>query len=220
MPPNSALTRWIKQGLARGECPLCRVAHKAEYEYLWYFFDEYSTQDAAMDELTAAHGFCARHAGGLRRIEVDNLRSTLGLSQTYEDVLGGVVSQLERLGSAGSWSAAPCPACAYRDGEVERQVGYLLELLQEHPATRARFESSPGLCLPHFGQVWANARGAICELLRGVQLRAAAELRDQLTEHIRKQGAEARDEAPGPEADAWERAINFTAGWPAADLED
>jgi hypothetical protein len=42
---NSALTRWLKQGLTRGMCPLCRVAHKADREYLWHFFEEYSTTE-------------------------------------------------------------------------------------------------------------------------------------------------------------------------------
>lgn len=212
---NSALTRWLHQGLARGECPLCRVAHKAENEYLWYFFDEYSTQDAALDQLRAAHGFCARHAGGLRRIEVENLKSTLGISQTYEDTLAGVVEELDALEGGGTLDDALCPACAYRDEKVEKHARHLSSMLSEDERARDRFAASPGLCVPHFSAVWAislseDVRGLVLE----VERRAAAELRDQLTEHVRKQGAEARDEAPGPEADAWQRALWFTAGWP------
>jgi hypothetical protein len=214
---NSALTRWINQGLARGECPLCRVAHKAEKEFLWFFFDEYSTQEAALDQLRAAHGFCSRHAAGLRRIEVDNLKSTLGISETYEDTLTGIVEELAGLGQGRALRRAPCPACAYRDEALAKNAGHLVTMLVDDGRARERFSGSPGLCMPHFADVWAtDPPGRARDLLLDVQLRAAGGLRDELTEHIRKQGAEARDEVPGPEADAWQRALWFTSGWPGA----
>jgi type II secretory ATPase GspE/PulE/Tfp pilus assembly ATPase PilB-like protein len=31
--PSSALTRFLKQRLARGMCPLCRVTHKLDREF-------------------------------------------------------------------------------------------------------------------------------------------------------------------------------------------
>jgi hypothetical protein len=217
--PNSALTRWLKQGLARGECPLCRVAHKAEHEYLWYFFDEYSTQDEALEEVRAARGFCARHAGGLRRIEVDNLRSTLGLSQTYEDTLTGLLADLDALRPGDPLTRARCPACAYRDEDVDRHTRHFVALLGEDERSRERFEASPGLCVAHFEAAWRAAGGSTATLLRDVQRRAAHDLRDQLTEHIRKQGAEAQAERPGADADAWERALWLTAGWPDGELD-
>jgi hypothetical protein len=196
---SSALTRWLKQGLARGECPLCRVAHKAEREYLWYFFDEYSTQDASLDLLRAAHGFCAPHAEALKAIEVDGLKSTLGISETYEDTL-----------------SAPCPACAARDEEVAKNAGRLVALLREDDRSLQRFTSGRGLCVPHFEAVWETTDGDRdgARLVLDVQRRVVAGLVRQLAEHIRKQGAEAKGEQPGPEADSWQRAIWLTAGWP------
>jgi hypothetical protein len=44
-------------------------------------------------------------------------------------------------------------------------------------------------------------------LLIDVQRRAARVTRDELSEHIRKQGAKASDAPAGPEADAWQRAL-------------
>lgn len=217
--PHGALTRWLKQGLARGECPLCRVAHRAEKEFLWYFFDEYSTQDAALDALRASHGFCGRHAAGLRRIEVDNLKSTLGISATYEDTLSGFVAELDALGGGAPLREAACPACATRDEAVQKNVGCLLSLLADDKSIRERFAASPGLCVPHFAAALAAAeQEPVRTLLVSVERRAAADLREQLGEHIRKQGAEARHEVPGPEADAWQRAIWLTAGWPDTEL--
>jgi hypothetical protein len=213
---SSALTRWLKQGLARGECPLCRVAHKAEREYVWYFFDEYSTQDASLDLLRAAHGFCASHAEALKGIEVDGLKSTLGISETYEDTLKGLLEQLERLRPGDPFRSAPCPACAARDEEVAKNAGRLVALLREDDRSLQRFTSGPGLCVPHFEAVWEATAGDGdgARLLLDVQHRAVAGLVEDLGEHIRKQGAEAKGEEPGPEADSWQRAIWLTAGWP------
>lgn len=39
---HSALTRWLKQGLELGMCPLCRVSHKLDRQFMWQFFDERS----------------------------------------------------------------------------------------------------------------------------------------------------------------------------------
>jgi hypothetical protein len=85
MPPNSALTRFIKQGLKRGVCPLCRVAYKMDGEYMWSFFDGYSSDEGTLDRLRAARGFCAEHAERLRRLEIDGLHSNLGISNVYLD---------------------------------------------------------------------------------------------------------------------------------------
>lgn len=83
MPPNSALTRFIKQGLKRGVCPLCRVAYKTDGEYMWALFDDYSSDDKTLDRLHEARGFCAEHAERLRRLEVEGLHSDLGISNVY-----------------------------------------------------------------------------------------------------------------------------------------
>jgi hypothetical protein len=217
---NSALTRWLHQGLAKGLCPLCHVGHKAEKEYLWYFFDQYSGQDAALDELRAAHGFCLRHAAGLRRIEVDNLKSTLGISETYEDTLDGIAEQLVRLQPGRPFEHRACPACVKRDDEVRRNARHLVAMLTDSERERERYGQSPGLCMEHFALVWEVAGdGMAAALIAEVQRRSIDTIREQLAEHIRKQGAEAQGEAPGVEADAWQRALLITGGWPDEDLD-
>jgi hypothetical protein len=214
---SSALTRFLKQGLARGMCPLCRVAHKLDQEFMWYFFDDYSGEAWALDQLRRARGFCARHADYLKRIEVDGLRSTLGISETYQDTFTGLADQLDRLGSDLEIpSRSPCPACAYRDEEVRKNVGYLLATLDEDKRQRERFAIGPGLCFPHLELVWELASEPQRRLLLDVQRRSTAAILRDLGEHVRKQGHEARDEPETPaEADSWRRAIYLTAGWPA-----
>lgn len=214
--PSSALTRFLKQGLAKGMCPLCRVAHKADAEFMWHFFDDYSGEAWALDALRRARGFCAEHATRLRRIEFEGLRSTLGMSGVYLDTLSGVAEQLAQLEpSREPPPPGGCPACAYRDEEVEKNVRYLLEMLAEDERSRERFASSPGLCLRHFDAVWQAApTEAERAFLLEVERRSVGELVADLREHIRKEGQEARHERKGAERDSWQRALFLTGGWP------
>jgi hypothetical protein len=218
--PSSALTRFLKQGLARGMCPLCRVAHKVDREYIWFFFDEYSDQQSALDQVAAARGFCAQHAEALRRVEVDGLGSTLGIATVYEDALAALAADLDRLDPAGELTRAACPACAYRDEELAKNARYLLDEVAESERSRQRFAASPGLCVPHFQLVWAEASPAEREEVLEVERRALAELLGELREHLRKQHAEHAHEPKGAEHDAWLRALYLTAGWPADASED
>jgi hypothetical protein len=211
---NSALTRWLKQGLARGMCPLCRVAHKADREYLWHFFEDYAGTDAGVEALRASRGFCGEHGRALRALEVEGLGSTLGICEIFEEAFAGIVAELERLDVDGSAEpAAPCPACANRERELTENARHLVELLRTDQRSRERYHGSLGICLPHFPLVWGVA-GAERRLLLEVQCSVARDVLVDLKEHIRKQGAEARDEPAGPEADSWERALLLTGGWP------
>src|SRR5581483_3430654 len=85
--PASALTSWLRQGLRSGMCPLCRVAHKADREYNWHFFDEGADCDDQIDQVRAAYGFCSEHVEMLRRLEMEGLDSTLAISTMFADAL-------------------------------------------------------------------------------------------------------------------------------------
>jgi hypothetical protein len=212
--PHSALTRFLKQGLARGMCPLCRVAHKLEGEYVWYFFDQYSGQDWALDEVRRSWGFCREHADMLRRVEVDGLSSTLGISKVYLDTLDGLAAQLEELDLNLVPERGQCPGCAYRDEGVHRNARYLLDELSESERSLELFKKSPGLCMPHFELVWRatssdDERGLMLE----VQRRVVADVAEDLREHIGKHDHRRKGEPKGKESDSWLRAIRLTAGW-------
>jgi len=212
--PSSALTRFLKQGLTRAMCPLCRVAHKLDREYIWYFFDEYSTDDQTLDALRGARGFCLEHAAALRRLEVDGLKSTLGISTTYLDTLEGLAEELARLRPKDYFTSAPCPACAYRGDGLEKCARYLRDEMAETERSRERYAEGPGLCMPHFELVWSVATAEERDFLIEVERRSVEGLVRDLREHICKQGAEFRSEPDGAEAGAWERALALTAGWP------
>jgi hypothetical protein len=214
--PHSALTRWLKQGLARDMCPLCRAAHKLDRECMWNFFDERSSDEDALDQVSAARGFCAEHAEQLRRIEVDGFKSTIAISDVYEHTLRALAADLAALGDGDQLVAATCPACANRDHGVERNARYLHDELAENAEFRERFRASPGLCVLHFQLVWdASCTSEERALLQDTELDAVRSLLGELQEHIRRQRAEHSHELPGAEADSWQRALWLTGGWPA-----
>jgi hypothetical protein len=220
--PNSALTRFIKQGLRLGVCPLCRAAYKLDGEYMWAFFDDYSQSDRTLDALRRARGFCAEHAGRLRRLEVEGLRSNLGISGVYLDTFKGLADQLDALNTAAQLPPeGVCPACEYRDAEVERNAGYLIEEIHDNGWSRKRLAEGDGLCFPHFAMVWARAEdGEERELLLDLQRRVVADVITGLEANIAKQGHEQAEGPSDRESMSWQRAIHLTAGWSKEALRD
>jgi len=196
-------------------CPLCRVAHKADREYMWHFFDEGSDQGESIDAVRRACGFCAEHVEMLRRIEVDGMKSTLAISTMLADTFAGIVEDLESLDVKSGFQRAACPACASRDEQLRANARYLLAELATTATRRDAFERSPGLCFAHFELVW-NAAETIedRELILRVQRYAARSPLGELREHVRKHDHKFHDEPKGAERDSWLRAISLTAGWP------
>jgi hypothetical protein len=196
-------------------CPLCRVAHKADREYIWHFFDEGADRGDSIDAVRRACGFCAAHIEMLRRIEIDGMRSTLAISTMLADTFAGIVEDLESLDVGAAFDRTPCPACANRDERLSANAQYLLDELATSATRRETFEASPGLCFAHFELVWNAAHTTEDrELILQVQRKAARSLLDDLREHVRKHDHKFRDEPKGPERDSWRRAIFMTAGWP------
>lgn len=197
-----------------GTCPLCRVEHKTNREYIWHFFDEGADRGDAIDAVSQACGVRATHIEMLRRIEVDGMKSTLGISTMFADTFAEIVKGLESLTPEAEFRRSLCPACANRAERLRANVGYLLDLLATSPGSGERFAASPGLCFVHFELVWelAPARQDLEPILE-VQRKAARSLLHDLQECVRKQDDRYRHEPKGSERDAWLNAIHLTAGW-------
>jgi hypothetical protein len=151
----------------------------------------------------------------LKRIEVDGMHSTLGISTVFAETFAGIVEDLEAQDPVAPFKRAPCPACASREAYLDKNSRYLLDDLATSPGRKDAFEVSPGLCFAHFERVWNAARTREDrELLLRAQLRAARELLADLREHVRKHDHKFAHEPKGTERDSWERAIRLTAGWP------
>jgi Family of unknown function (DUF6062) len=197
-------------------CPLCRAAHKIDREYIWHSFEHGSMHEDSVAAFSRARGFCAEHAEQLRRVEVDGLKSTLGISDLFLATIERLGEDLEQLGDDEALARPPCPACVYRERGVLNNAHYLLDELNEDPAFGDQLGASSGLCIPHFQLTWRVASdGAERERLAGVQRRVTARLVSELEEHIRKQRAEFSHEPKGIEQGSWRHAMCLTAGWPA-----
>jgi hypothetical protein len=214
--PSSSLMRWLRQGVELQMCPLCRVAHKADREYVWHFSEEGSGNADTMAAMARAHGFCSEHAEMLRRIDYQ-MKSMLGVSTIYADLFGDLASELDALDIGRPCANDVCPACLNRNAALRQNTRYLLASLTASAGSIAEhFPSSPGLCFPHFELVWASGGAPQArQLILDVQRRAVREILDDLREFIRKEGDEAKREPKGAEHDAWQRAIRLTTGWPA-----
>jgi hypothetical protein len=189
-------------------CPLCRVAHKADREYIWHFFDEGADQGESIDTVRNAFGVCAEHIEMLRRIDLDGMRSTLAISAMFADVFSGIVDDLASLAPDAPFRPARCPACANRDHQLRTNAGHLVDDLATSPGRRDTFRGSPGLCFAHFELAWEVAQGLEDrQLLLDVQRSAAQSLLHELREHVRKQDDKFRNESKGAERDSWLRAI-------------
>ena len=213
--PSGAVTNWLRQGLANQMCPLCRVAHKADREYIWHFYDEGSNDMDVIEKVQRAYGFCAEHIEMLRRIDVEEMKTTLSISVLLADTFAGIVEQLASLSPDRAFEPEPCPACVNREDYLHRNALYLVDMLATSGGYRTQFGASSGLCFPHFKLAWqlARARGDR-ELLISVQQGATESLLHELREHVRKHDDKHRHEPKGPERDSWQRAILATAGWP------
>lgn len=213
--PSGTVTSWLRQGLANGMCPLCRVAHKADREYIWHFYDEGSNDMDAVEEVQGAFGFCAEHIEMLRRIDVEDMKTTLSISILLADTFAGIVDELRDLSPDSALEPSRCPACASRDEYLRRNALYLLDMVATSAGYRSSFSASPGLCFPHFVLTWrlARTRGDR-ELLLSVQQSASESLLEDLREHVCKHDDKYRHEPKGSEQDSWRRAMFLTTGWP------
>jgi hypothetical protein len=150
-------------------------------------------------------GFCSEHIEMLRRIEIEGMKSTLGISTMFADTFAGIVEDLESLGPTDDFHRERCPACANRDKLLRANAEYLLDDLATTPGRRKAFEESPGLCFEHFELAWGIAATAEDRrLILEVQRRSAGRLLHELRARV----------DTGVEDGAWRRAIHTTAGWP------
>ena len=151
-------------------CPICRLANRSVVRYLDVLAYENVNDPGTREKLRAARGFCNCHAWRY----VEETRDLLGTAIIYRDVLHSVVEAIKTQSSpdlaqqiaslirpsaadtcgdrglaATLAPAGECPACRARAGSVENYSHTLLEHLPE-PDFRAAYETSAGLCYPHF----------------------------------------------------------------------
>lgn len=229
----------LRDAFARPGCPLCRLEMRVAERYLDFLLWERVNDPDLRQNLRQARGFCRTHAWMLVRPGA-SLGIAVMLHDVLQDVLQSLSSAvmqpapethgpLGRLRITRAPASLPaavdivaalgpqdeqiCPACAQWHVMEEVYLDVLLESLPEMGELREAYQSSDGLCLPHFRQAMQRVRTQrVLDALLHAQRAVWERLRDQLGEVIRKNDYRFHDEPWGEEADAWLRVIEALVG--------
>jgi hypothetical protein len=226
----------LRDALAHSDCVICNLSAEATDQFLESLLWESVNDPEVRDKIRQARGFCSDHSWRLARH-----RESLGATIIMNDVLRDTLRVMEdahfqeppllslRRTQAALHPKQPaaatadlvaqlsarqrCPACV----EAEKMESVFLSTLTENllgeDGLLADFESSNGLCLPHFRQALTRVRDeAIFEALVEVQRTIWERLVGQLSEIIRKADYRFQNESPGKESGASLRAIAALVG--------
>ena len=213
--PRDSTSFEVREALARGGCPVCRLALRSVGRWLASVAYDQINDIELRDRLRAARGFCNTHSHRWLR-EVGNV---LGTAIVYQDLLTAALRELDgenvqrgqrwRAILGGQGAIGDCPACA---AQSEAEQRYLTALLATAAADPHALEGSEGLCLRHTRA--AQRRGGP-GAERAVQLTRSAieQLLAELGEVIRKEDYRFRHE-PRTDAErtAPSRAVARAAG--------
>jgi hypothetical protein len=234
---NNPIYYELLEAFPQPGCPLCRQVQSAVERSLAHLFYESVTDPAVRHHLRRSLGFCQKHAWLL--VEA-RLGDALGIAIIYHDLLGSLLKNLPKasISSASEKSYRllrrlpsslktvlqqalvvlaphhPCPACEQEESSRAAAVGVLTASLKE-PAFVEAFQASSGLCLPHLRQALEEVRDPLgLEILLSASREKWTALQAELAEIIRKNDYRYREEAFGPEGDAWKRVIAVMVGNP------
>jgi hypothetical protein len=210
----------LRDALAAGGCPLCRLAYGAGAHYLDTLNYEGVNDPGLRQELVRAHGLCHRHTWQWTRIH----GSVLGVAIVYRNVLQHVLEGAGQgeaaLGrgrdetrqlAAALQPEATCPACRV-EAEAAQRAGDLLLGHLDQQEIADHYVPAGGLCLPHLQEVIAAANDSQARTLLGWQTQVYQRLVGQLDEFIRKQDYRFAGEPLGEERDSPLRAAAAAAG--------
>lgn len=230
----------VKGALAQEGCPICRLTAEVVERHLDFMLWERVTDPDLRREVRQARGFCREHTWALVRagaslgiaillqdvlqdlctvLENNASQQTgrarrsrrglrgLGGARPAEDVINALSSQLE------PQDGQRCPACVQRQMMEDIYLDVLLDNLVGQDNLATAYQSSDGLCLPHFRYAVHRAHSQeILDALLRTQLTIWHRLVQQLSEVIRKHDYRFQAEAWGEEAGAWLTAIAALVG--------
>ncbi len=226
----------MRDALAQADCAVCRLKAKAGDQYLDSLLWESVNDPGVREVIRLALGFCHEHAWELARH-----RASIGVTIIMNDVLGNVLDVMEdarfqapsvlslrrtqeALDPRQPASATAdvvtqltpqlrCPVCIQVEKMEDIYLRTLIESLLGEDGLLDVFESSDGLCLPHFRQTLTRVRDkAVFEALVNAQRAIWEQLTDQLREIIRKSDYRYQNEPRGEESGASLRAIAALSG--------
>ena len=210
MEKHSSYFKLFEQ-LKDAGCPVCARAKNSLHGFLDSYLYEGVTDDSNWNRLSAAGGWCARHAGQLAGFS-DGL--AVSLFYRFE-----IRKRLQRLGKISSFfgrffkkkaAVAPCPACVHQ-AEIEAGLAHSLAKALEDGEFWQAFSRHAGLCLPHGAELLARLKGEMKERYRSLAAAQLEALCAELDEFVKKSDYR-NTEKMGTEGGAWLRALERVYG--------
>jgi hypothetical protein len=218
----------LTEAFGESGCAVCRLIQRDVARLLDSILYEYVTDRGIQARFRASRGLCGRHGWELSRND-----NALGIAILYEQSLHELLTLLDspppaekarrglgRLFSASSGAALaeslePSKQCLACETQATNEAACIRALADDlsDEAMLAAFKTSDGLCVEHFRQALRATtdplRAAhLTEIQRDIWMR----LRADLLEFMRKSDYNHADEAMGPEADSWLRAVARLSG--------
>ena len=197
----------LLEQLAGQACPICAQVHKSLQGFLDTYLYEGVTDDTNWNRLSAAGGWCARHAQQLEGFS-DGLAVALFYGHEIRKRIG-------KLNAKKAWfkrqaPLSPCPGCAYQ-ADIEASLAHMIAQSMAEPEFKAAFEAHAGLCLPHSEAVLARMKGQPARDFSVLASRQLERLCAELDEIVKKSDYR-NTEKMGAEGDAWKRALRRVYG--------
>ena len=218
----------LTESFSQSGCAVCRLLQRDVARLLDSILYEYATDRGMQARFRASRGLCGKHGWELSRNN-----NALGIAILYEQSLHELLTLLEKpapvekakrglgwlftasSGAALADSLEPVKQCLACETQSTNETAYIRALADDlsDDAMLAAFRSSDGLCVEHFRQALrATTDPARASHLTGVQRDIWTRLRADLLEFMRKSDYNHADEAMGPEANSWLRAVARLSG--------
>jgi len=198
-------------------CAFCTLERKRMHQYFDGLLYEKVNDPGIRRSLVRSAGFCPRHAHMLA-----GFGDSLGTAILYQDQIRLRMKTMEKMGSPLRKSRKPspsaakkqedCPACRI---EGQMRMGHAHSLLQglTDPEMVDAFETSAGLCFPHFTFAVNEAEDpGVRSVLIRVQKEKMERLSAQLKEFMDKHDYRRISEGFAEEKDSWLRAVELVSG--------
>lgn len=199
----------LLEQLRQPACPICEQVAKSLQSFLDTYLYEGVNDDANWNRLSAAGGWCARHAGQLEGFS-DGLAVALFYGHEIRKRLKALGDKKEAGWFSKKAAASPCPACVYQ-AEVEAGQAHLLSRALGEPEFEAALAAHPGLCLPHVEAVLRQLKGEAAQKFKATASAKVEALCLELDEIVKKSDYRNREKM-GAEGDAWKRALRRVYG--------
>jgi hypothetical protein len=139
----------LQKACEKPGCPLCRIVADRAERYIDNTLFEHVSDRGFRARYRAAGGFCNFHARNLESFR-DGLAVAILGRDILEDQLAAFKKQKPRK------ITGRCPVCEERDRIEDEYLSFLMGTGGDSPEEaelRTAFTASPGLCVPHYGQL-------------------------------------------------------------------